>query len=503
IIGYRIKQAVRRGAHLIVINPRRVELVKQADLWLSPRSGTNVPLLMGMCKVILDNDWHDQAFITERCENFDAFSAALEQFDLSSVSQITGVETEAIVEAARLYALNSPASIMYGMGVVEFSHGTDGVMAIGNLAMLTGNIGKPGAGVNPLRGQNNVQGACDMGALPNIYPGYQLVTEPENQQKFAAAWGQTSGLKPGSTLSEIFDAACEGKIKAMYIIGENPMLSEPNQTHVKKALSNLELLVVQDIFPTETTAMAHVVLPGASFAEKEGTFTNTERRVQRVRAAISPLEGARPDWLITCQIAQKMGGRGFDFASPRAIMQEISSLVPSYGGISHQRLDDCGGLQWPCPTPEHPGTPILHTDSFTRGLGRFMPLAYRPIGESPDAEYPLLLDTGRTRFHYHTGTMTRRVYGLNRLMSEEKLQIHPLDADLLGIVDGDVVRVSSRRGSVTARALVTDVTPHGTVYMTFHFRETPTNLLTSTARDPIAFTPEFKACAVKVTKLCS
>ena len=283
-----------------------------------------------------------------------------------------------------MYAQNSPASIMYAMGICEFSHGTDGVMAVGNLAMLTGNIGKPGAGVNPLRGQNNVQGACDMGALPTVYSGYQSVSDPAAQEKFARAWGKAPGLKPGLTLSEMFDAACDGRIKAMYIIGENPMLSDPDLAHIEKALRSLEFLVVQDIFPTETTALAHVVLPGASFAEKDGTFTNTERRVQRVRKAIEPVGGCRPDWLVTCQIAQKMGAAGFDYDSPREIMAEVSRLSPSFGGITFERLEECGSLQWPCPTPEHPGTPVLHAHVFTRGRGKFMPLAYRPPFEMPD-----------------------------------------------------------------------------------------------------------------------
>ncbi len=500
VLGFEIKQALKRGMKLIVINPRRVGLAKHADIWLRPRNGTNVAVLMGMCRVILDNNWQDDSFISERCENFDEFKKALEKYDLDSVSRITGLKAEDIVAAARMYARNSPSSITYAMGITQFSHGTDNVMGTGNLAMLTGNIGKPGTGVNPLRGQNNVQGACDMGALPNVYSGYQSVTSPEAQEKFAKAWGKAPDLKPGLTLSEMFDAACEGRIKAMYIIGENPMVSDPDLAHIEKALKTLEFLVVQDIFPTETTAMAHVVLPGASFAEKDGTFTNTERRVQRVRKAVEPLSGCRPDWLITCQIAQKMGAPGFDYKDPSEIMDEISRLTPSFGGISFERLEKCGSLQWPCPTPEHAGTPILHTHVFSRGRGKFMPLEYRPPCEMPDEEYPLLLDTGRTLFHYHTGTMTRRVDGLNQFMREEKLQIHPDDAQKLGIADGDWVNVSSRRGSVRVKAKSTDVTPQGTVYMTFHFAETRTNLLTSPARDPQAHSPEYKACAVRVEK---
>jgi len=416
-------------------------------------------------------------------------------------AEISGVSADTIYDLAHRLASVKPAMLIYTLGITEHICGVNNVMSCANLQMLLGNVGFECGGVNPLRGQNNVQGACDMGALPTGYTGYQTVSDPANQEKFARAWGKAPGLKPGLTLSEMFDAACTGKIKAMYIIGENPMLSDPNLEHIEKALRSLEFLVVQDIFPTETTALAHVVLPGASFAEKDGTFTNTERRVQRVRKAIEPVSGCRPDWLVTCQIAQKMGAPGFDYKSPHDIMNEVNRLAPSFGGISYERLEECGSLQWPCPTPEHPGTPVLHAHVFTRGRGKFMPLSYRPPVEMPDADYPLLLDTGRALFHYHTGTQTRRVKGLNQFMSEEKLQISPDDAHQLSIGNGDMLSISSRRGSVTARAQITDVTPQGTVYMTFHFRETPTNLLTSPARDPVTHTPEFKACAVKVEKL--
>ena len=501
VIGFDIKQAVKHGTKLIVINPRRVGLVRHADIWLRPHSGTNVPLLMGMCRVILDNGWQDDAFMAERCENIEAFKESLAKYDLESVSKITGVPAKDIEAAACMYARSSPASITYAMGITQFTHGTDNVMAVGNLAMLTGNIGKPGAGVNPLRGQNNVQGSCDMGGLPTVYTGYQSVSDPAAQAKFAKEWGKVPGLNPGLTLMEMFDAACAGKIKAMYIVGENPMGSDPDIEHIRKALSSLEFLVVQDIFPTETTALAHVVLPGASFAEKEGTFTNTERRVQRVRKAIEPVTGSRPDWQVTCQIAQKMGATGFDYTGTHEIMQEINRLTPSYGGITFERLEECGSLQWPCPTAEHPGTPILHEHVFTRGRGKFMPLNYNPPVEMPDSEYPLLLNTGRALFHFHTGTMTRRVGGLNRFMSEEKAQINPVDARKLGISEGDRIAVESRRGRVEARATVTDITPPGSIYMTFHFSETPTNRLTNPARDPVAHTPEYKVCAVRVEKL--
>ena len=500
VIGFDVKRAVRCGTKLIVANPRQIGLVRYADMWLRQRPGADVALLMAMAKVILDEGLHDKGFIQQRCENFDAFRESLANFDLAAAEGITGVPRSDIAGAARMYATNSPAAILYAMGITQHSHGTDNVMAVANLAMLTGNIGKPGSGVNPLRGQNNVQGACDMGALPDVYPGYQKVTDPATREKFEAAWGGKLSPDAGLTIGEIIDAAYRGKIKALYLIGENPMLSEPDANHVKEALSRLELFVVQDIFLTESAQLADVVLPGTSFAEKEGTFTNTERRVQRVRQAIEPAGDSRPDWLITCRLAQRMGAKGFGFKYPSQIMDEIARLTPSYGGISYQRLE-AGGLQWPCPTKEHPGTPILHTRKFTRGKGKFIPLEYKPPLELPDDDYPLLLTTGRSIFHYHTGSMTRRVSGLNEFKGEEQVEINPADAERLGIADGDCVKVSSRRGRVTARASVTEVSPPGVVFMTFHFAESPTNILTNPAVDPVSKIPELKVCAVKVEKI--
>ncbi|MEE8353732.1 MAG: molybdopterin-dependent oxidoreductase, partial [Dehalococcoidales bacterium] len=352
---------------------------------------------------------------------------------------------------------------------------------------------------NPLRGQNNVQGACDLGALPNVYPGYQSVAKPEIKQKFEEAWGVTLSDKPGLTVTEMFDAAHEGKVKAMYIIGENPPLTEPDATHAIAALEKLDFLVVQDIFMSETAELADVVLPAASFAEKDGTFTNTERRVQRVRRAIQPVGDARADWWITAQIARRMDLAGFDFADASAIMDEIAILTPSYAGISYARLED-GGLQWPCPSSDHPGTPILHTGQFARGKGHFTPLEYKPSAESPDDEYPLLLTTGRSLYHWHSGTMTRRVGGLNDLLPEGQIDLSPADAEKLDIADGDRVRVTSRRGSVTTKAKVTDVSDEGIVYMNFHFAESPANVLTSAALDPVAKIPEYKVSAVRIEK---
>ncbi len=500
IIGMDVKKTVRHGSKLIVANPREIKLVRHADLWLQHRPGTDVPLIMGMCRVIVDEGLFDSSFITERCENFDVFKESLKNFDLDSVEQITGVPGGKVAEAARIYATNSPAAILYAMGITQHSHGTDNVLAISNLAMLTGNVGKPGGGVNPLRGQNNVQGACDMGALPNVFPGYQSVADPAIREKFEAAWSCSLPAKPGLAITEILEAAYHGQIKAIYIVGENPVLSEPQAKHAEEALQKLEFLAVQDIFLTETARLAHVVLPGVSFAEKDGTFTNTERRVQLVRKAIEPSGNSKPDWWITCQLGQRMGkSEGFDFTHPSQITDEIADLTPSYGGISYDRLEN-GSLQWPCPTREHPGTPILHTEMFTRGKGKFMPLEYKPPMELPDDEYPLVLTTGRSLFQFHTGTMTRKVKGLNAFMGEELVEINPSDASALGIADGEMVEVISRRGTVTAKAKLTEASPEGVVFMTFHFAESPTNQLTNPAADPTAKIPEYKVCAVRIEK---
>lgn len=500
VIALQVKRAVRKGAKLIVINPRHIDLCRFATLWLKEWPGTDVALLSGMARVILEEGLADQSFIEERCENLEALRESLEAFTLERVSEITGVSSSQIAEAARLYASNPPASILYAMGITQHSHGTDNVMAIANLAMLTGNLGKPAAGVNPLRGHNNVQGACDMGCLPNVYTGYQSVNDPAIKEKFEAAWGCALSQHPGLTLTEIFDAAHEGRIKAIYLVGENPVLSDPNASHVEEALKRLDFLVVQDIFLSETARLADVVLPAATFAEKDGTFTNTERRVQRVRQALKPRGDSRPDWWITCQIARSLGGRGFDFEDPSQMMDEIARLTPSYGGISYPRLDE-GGLQWPCPDAEHPGTPILHVGRFTRGKGRFASLSHRPSLEEPDGQYPLLLTTDRNLYQFHTGTLTRKVQGLNVLRGEELVELNPTDASHLGIRDGELLRVLSRRGEVIARARVTEKSPPGVISMTFHFAESATNLLTNPGLDPVAKIPELKVCAVRLERV--
>jgi formate dehydrogenase alpha subunit len=516
VIGLEMIRAARNEGKLIVINPKEIDLCRYASLWLQHNPGTDVALLMGMMRIVVDEGLHDRAFIEARCENFDEFKKSLQDFDLDFVEQVTRVPRDKIVEAARMFATNRPASIVYSMGITQHSHGTDNVIATANLAMLTGNMGKPSSGVNPLRGQNNVQGACDMGALPNVYPGYQAVSDAAIREKFETAWGcslppslkEKFGIawscslpaSPGLTLVEMINAAHRKEIKALYLVGENPALSDPDVQHVLEALARLDFFVVQDIFLSETARLAHVVLPATSFAEKDGTFTNTERRVQRVRKVVEPPGDSRPDWWIICQVAQRLGAKGFDYDHPSDIMEEIRKLTPSYGGISYERLEQ-GGLQWPCPVDDHPGTPILHINTCVRGKGRFIPLKYIPPGEMPSADYPLVLTTGRSLYHYHTGTMTRRVSGLNVMEPEGAVEINPQDASRLNIAHGDKVRVTSRRGEVITKAKVTETLRPGVVFMTFHFAESAANILTNPKLDPVSKIPEFKVAAVKVQKL--
>ena len=503
VLAMKVRQVVRNGAKLIVANPMEVDFVRDADLWIRHKVGTDVALLMGMCRIILDEGLHDKEFIEERCENFESFREELKNYPLDWVARTTGVPPDLLVKAARMYATNSPATILYAMGICEHSHGTDNVIANGNLALLTGNVGKAGSGVNPLRGQNNVQGACDMGALPNVFTGYQPVSNEEVVKKFENAWGVKLSREPGLKLTTMFPAAIEGDIKAMYIMGENPVITDPDAHHVREALSKLEFFVFQDIFFNETAEYAHVILPACSYAEKDGTFTNTERRVQRVRKAIEPIGDSRDDCWIISEIARRMGAKGFDYKDSAAIMEEIARLTPSYAGINYRRLDE-GSLQWPCPSDDHPGTCIMHEAIFARpsGKGNFVGIKYRPPVEITDSEYPFMLMTGRRLYHYHA-TMTRKVNVLNALMSEEELQISPSDAAKLGINPGDIVRVSSRQGEVKVRAKVTGAVPAGVVHMAFHFVETPTNELISSdpkTLDPVTGTPAYKTCPVKVSK---
>ncbi|MEI6695878.1 MAG: formate dehydrogenase subunit alpha [Bacteroidota bacterium] len=502
IIGLHIKQAKRNGAKIIVANPKEIDLCRHADLFLQQYPGTDVALLLGMIRVIVDENLHDKEFIKDRCENFEEFIQTLENFSLEEVEKITGVPKAKIAEAARMYATNTPSSIVYAMGITQHTHGTDNVLAISNLALLTGNIGKESSGVNPLRGQNNVQGACDMGALPDVYPGYQKVNNPIAQEKFEKAWGVKLDDKIGITHTEIITKIEQGNITALYQVGENPVISEADSNHVKKALEKLDFFVVQDIFMTETAQYADIVLPAASFAEKDGTFTNTERRVQRVRKAIEPIGDSKTDWWICCEIAKRMGAKGFDFTNVEEIANEANALVPNFAGITYDRIEK-EGIQWPCPSLDHPGTKYLHKEKFATpsGKAKFIPLTYRISAELPDKEYPLLLTTDRSLYHYHTSTMTRKVEGLRILDEEELLKICAADAQLFNIQDGEIVKVKSRRGEVKVKVRVTDICQKGVVSLTFHFFETPTNELTICAVDPVAKIPETKVCAVKIEKI--
>lgn len=499
IIGLRIRRAVMSGGcKLIIAEPRHIKLCYYADQWLRQKPGTDVALLNGMMNVILSEGLADEDFIHERTEGFEDFRKAVEEYTPERAAEICGLEAEEIRRAARTFASAESAAIVYAMGITQHTSGVDNVLSLANLAMLTGNMGKEGAGVNPLRGQNNVQGACDMGGLPNVLTAYQPVINDEVRERFAKAWGVESlPAKPGLTLMEMMDAAHDGGVKVLYIMGENPVISDPDINHLKSALENLDFLVVQDIFLTETARYADVVLPATSFAEKEGTFSNTDRRVQRVRKAVEPPGEAKGDSWIIAQLASMLGYEMGD-TSASHIMDEIASVTPSYGGISYERLEKEGELRWPCPAADHPGTPILHMDKFTRGKGLFSPVEYKAPAEVTDEEYPLILTTGRLLTHYHTGTMTRRVKALDEIEPRNQAWVSPADAEILGIRSGEQIAVASRRGAIRIEAKVTDKVDKGVVFVPFHFRESPANALTNTAFDPIAKIPELKVAAVRI-----
>ena len=503
IISLRMKAAVRQhGARLILIDPRGIELAQFADLHLRPRPGSDVAVLNALAHVILAEGLENRAFVEARTEGIAGLRTAVTEWTPERAEAVSGVPAQMIRAAARAYATAPAASIFWAMGVTQHTTGTDNVMALSNLALLCGHIGRPGTGLNPLRGQNNVQGACDMGGLPNVFPAYQPVASEDVRAKFAAAWGipvDRLSPRPGLTVTEIMDGALDGRIRGLFILGENPMLSDPNLHHVEQALQALDLLVVQDIFPNETARMADVVLPGVSFAEKAGTFTNTERRVQLVRPAVPAPGEARQDWSIL-QVLANLLGAAWRYREPSAIFDEMRTLTPSYAGMDYARLEGAG-LQWPCPTLDHPGTPILHAERFTRGLGLFSPVEYRPPAEATDDAYPLLLSTGRILYHWHGGTLTRRSAGLDWLAPEAEVEIHPDDAAALGIEDGEMIEVRSRRGAVRARAKVTARSPLGTVFMTFHYAEAAANLLTIDAVDPVAKIPEYKVAAVRLERI--
>jgi formate dehydrogenase alpha subunit len=499
IIGSLIKRRVRfGGAKLIVADPRSIELGEYAAVKLPHKPGTDVALLNGLMHVIIRKGLAKKKFIRERTEGFEELRQLVERYTPEAVEDITGVLKTDIEAAARLFGEAKSACILYGMGITQHTTGTDNVKSVANLLLLTGNVGREGTGFSPLRGQNNVQGACDMGALPNVYPGYQKVDDPAVRKKFETAWGCKLSDRPGLAVTEIASAILKGDIKGLYVMGENPMLSEPNLEHFRQALEKVELIVVQDIFLSETGWLADIVLPGAAFAEKDGTFTNTERRVQRIRRALVPPGEAKADWEIISALAKKMG-KPFDYQSAGQIMEEIASLTPIYGGIHFDRLDN-GGLQWPCPDASHPGTIFLYQDGFARGRGKFHAVDYIPPAESISKTYPLVLTTGRVLEHWHTGTMSRRSNVLNELYPKGVVEMSPIDAARLGFVEGDLLVVTSKRGRVEAPVHITEKSPPGVVFMPFHWREAAANILTNDALDPLAKIPEYKVSAVNAVR---
>jgi formate dehydrogenase alpha subunit len=517
VFGARIRQAVlRRGVKVVVADPRKIDITEFAVLHLRQRPGTDVALLNGIMRVILENGWQDRRFIHERCEGFEEFREALEKYPPETVSGLTGVPAADLRRAAEVLARNKPMAVVWAMGITQHTTGVLNVLSLANLQMLLGNLGVPGGGVNPLRGQNNVQGACDMGALPNVFPGYQPVTDPDVTARFDAAWalgppvgrGGLAG-KPGLTVTEMVEAFGAGGLRALYVLGEDPALTEPDVNHVRQCLASGEFLVLQEIFPSATAEFADVLLPGVSFAEKAGTFTNTERRFQLVRPAVEPRGEARPDWGITAELARRLlalEGRvpvgphaGWDYRDPAQVLEEVAALTPSYAGVRPARLERGERLQWPVPGPDQPGTPILHVGRFPRGRGKFHAVDHLPAAELPDAAYPLLLTTGRVLYHWHGGELTRRAQGLLAACPEALVEVSPEDAARARLEGGQRVRVRSRRGEVLARAAVTDRVAAGVVFGNFHFPG-PQNVnnLTIGALDPVAKIPEYKVCAVAV-----
>jgi len=499
VIGIQVKKAIRKGATVVVADPRKTEIAGLASIHMQIKSGSDIALLNGLANIIIAEDLWNKEFVEERTEDFDALKEMVAKYTPEYVEEITGVPAETLKEVARGYAKAKSASILYTMGLTQHICGTHNVFAVANLTMLCGQIGKASSGVNPLRGQNNVQGACDMGALPAFFPAYQPVAADANRAKFEEFWGvKDLPSKPGLTVGEIIDESGK-KIKSLLIMGENPILSDPDANHAQHNIESLDFLVVQDIFLTETAQLADVVLPAASFAEKDGTFSNTERRVQRVRKAVEPPGEAKADWEIICMLSTAMG-YPMQYNSAEEVFAEVAKVTPSYAGISYERLEK-GSLQWPCPTPDHPGTPFLHVGKFARGLGKFHAVEYIPPNEMPDEEYPLILSTGRRRYHYHTGTMTQRTGALEVFYPTEYLEINCADAEKLGICDGDKVRVISRRGEVEVAAKITDIVAPGLVFTSFQYPDVPINKVTNAALDPISKIPEYKVCAVKVEKV--
>ncbi len=499
IIGLEMQRALRKGAGLIVVDPRKTWMAERADIFLPIRPGTDVPLMNAMMHTIISEDLYDKRFVEKRTEDFDKLKEMILAWPPERAARICQVPAEDIKKAARMYAKADKAGIFYTLGLTEHICGTDNVRSTANLAMLTGHIGRESTGVNPLRGQNNVQGGCDMGALPNVFPGYQKVDDPVINEKFSKAYGVKLPEKIGYTCTDMIEKAAEGKIKAMYIMGEDQMRSEPNINLVGKAFKNLEFLVVQDIFLCETAKLADVVFAASSFAEKDGTFTNTERRVQRVRKAIRPVADSRPDWEIVCSVARQAGYDKMNYKDPSEVWDEMASLTPVFGGVNYERLDKIG-LQWPCFDFNHCGTKFLHEGNFTRGKGKFFALDYRPPAEEPDKDYPFYLSTGRILYHYNVGTMTLRAGGSMQKAPENFCEVNASDAAKIGVRDGEKIKVMTRRGELVVKAHVGDKVKPGRLWMPFHYPDSPTNILTNSAFDNITRTAEYKVCAAKIVK---
>jgi formate dehydrogenase major subunit/formate dehydrogenase alpha subunit len=500
VISAVVKRAVHlKGKRLIVVDPRRIKLSDFAHTWLRPHLGTDVAWINGMLHVIIAENLYAKAFVESRTTGFEALKQTVAKYTPEHVEAVTGIPAQDLRQAARLFAGAERGSILYCMGITQHTTGTDNVKSLANLAMLCGNLGIAGGGVNPLRGQNNVQGACDMGGLPDVFSGYQKVTDEAARRRMAEAW-KVEKLPPfaGMKVTQMMPAAHAGKLKAMYIIGENPLVSDPDLNHAEKSLSRLEFLVVQDIFLTETAAKADVVLPSACYAEKEGTFSNTERRVQRVRKAVEAPGEAREDWKIICEIAGRMG-HPMPYADSREIMDELRRVTPSYAGIGYERIEH-EGIHWPCPNEEHPGTPILHREQFTSGRGVFHAIDWLPPAERTDGDFPLYLTTGRVLYQYHTGTMTMKTGGLNEIAPECFVEISPADAQVNGVQEGALATIASRRGSIQARIRVSPKAVAGTVFLPFHYAQAAANRLTNDALDPVCGIPEFKVCAVRLER---
>lgn len=496
VIGAQIRQAIQRGTQVVVVDPRKINLVKDSALHLQVQAGTNVAFANGMMHVILKEGLADRHFIEERTEGFSDLEKMVADYTPEKVAEICHIHPEDLIQAARMYAKAEKVPIIYCLGVTEHSTGTEGVMSMSNLAMLVGKVGKPGCGVNPLRGQNNVQGACDMGCMPYDFPGYQKVNNPEVIDKFEKAWHVPLNRNTGLTSTKVLPAATAGNVKGLYIFGEDPIVTDPDTGHVRQALESLDFLVVQELFMTETAAYADVVLPGISYAEKDGTFTNTERRVQRVRKAVEPRGQAREDYEIFCEVMTRMG-YPCAYESAKEIMEEISAVTPSFGGINYERLEK-ESLQWPCRSLTDPGTPIMHVGSFARGKGLFKAIPYKQAQELPDEEYPYLMSTGRMLYHYNTRAMTGRTEGINQIANHSYIEINAVDAQALGIQEVDKVEVHSRRGKIETYAAVGNRVFPQEVFMTFHFPDGNVNEITNAVFDDIATIPEYKVCAVAI-----